>query len=911
LKKINHKIALAVMVALGSQALHGTAGAADASASPAASADAAADPGIATVNSLQEVTVTAQRRRQSIQNVPITVQAITGDRLKQLNAQTIDDVIQYLPNVQLASNGPGQGQIYMRGLAAGNAGNQSSATISPFPNVALYLDNQAMTFPARNADIYFVDMQRVEVLEGPQGTLFGGGAEAGAVRYITNKPVLDKTSGEASATYGVTAHGDPNSAGNLVLNLPLISDHLAARVVLYDDRQGGYITNVASNFTRSNEDTGNYYAKITPGANGLCPNGLPTQTGYCAVPGSPVANNDALAGSASNPVTYSGMRASALYKINDDWDFLIAQMYQDMNAQGADVQYPVGSDGQTLGPWEATIFSPAYDKDRLENTAWTLNGDIDHLLKVVYTGGYTVRNIEQQEDYTNYARSGGGWYYTCTGGTGLGASTRPTCYSPIGSWNDRVRNTHQSHEIRLSTPDNLRVRGLFGLYYEDFQIQDDMNFNYKTIPSCTPEALTTALAGGAPCVANVRPAPGTPAWDPSVRPDNTGFGEDSQRGYKQTAAFMSVDFDLLPKVLTVTAGTRYYHYTEYQTGSQYGTGTGCVDVPNGDCSGGMHPMNYRSSYHGFKSRANLTWHVSRNVMAYFTFSQGFRPGAFNRVLKDVAPDANGNAQYQVQTTYAPDSLTNYEVGLKTVLLNHHLQLNLSAYHMLWDNAQFLFFNPAGGWGNTSFAFNGPNYKVDGAELQLNALVTTGLTVQGSLSYNKAQQTNSPCLVDNEPTLLKTGGANPNFGQCITEIKGKPATNPLGPAGTVPSFSPKLEYNLHARYQWAAGDYEPFVQVGLAHVGSMFNEPASYPDGLTNPQCGGSPFPGTTLCRYEQPGYTTYDASLGVSKDAWTVTLFGQNLGNNDASLFTSTAQFIKSEVPLRPRVLGVTVDYQF
>ncbi|MGC8517967.1 MAG: TonB-dependent receptor plug domain-containing protein, partial [Steroidobacteraceae bacterium] len=208
--KINHKVTLAVMIALGTHALLGMAHGAEAP-QPAPAGAGANDAASLNPDVLQEVTVTAQRRRQSLQNVPITIQAITGQQLKQLNVQTIDQVAQYLPNVQLASNGPGQGQIYMRGLSAGNAGNQSSATIAPFPNVALYLDNQAMSFPGRNADIYFVDMKRIEVLEGPQGTLFGGGAEAGAVRYITNKPILNQTSGDASATYGVTAHGDPNT----------------------------------------------------------------------------------------------------------------------------------------------------------------------------------------------------------------------------------------------------------------------------------------------------------------------------------------------------------------------------------------------------------------------------------------------------------------------------------------------------------------------------------------------------------------------------------------------------------------------------------------------------------------------------------------------------------------------------
>jgi len=163
--------------------------------------ETAAGPG------LEEIVVTAERREESIQDVPITIQAITGEQLQQLNVSTVEDVVKLLPNVQLASNGPGMGNIYMRGLSAGFAGGQSSATIAPFPNVALYLDDQSMQFPARNLDVYFVDMERIEVLEGPQGTLFGGGAEAGAVRYITNKPKLDVVEGNTQASYGWTAGG--------------------------------------------------------------------------------------------------------------------------------------------------------------------------------------------------------------------------------------------------------------------------------------------------------------------------------------------------------------------------------------------------------------------------------------------------------------------------------------------------------------------------------------------------------------------------------------------------------------------------------------------------------------------------------------------------------------------------------
>jgi iron complex outermembrane receptor protein len=484
--KTNSKVAYAILMALSAPA--GVAYAAD------TDSETAAGPG------LEEIVVTAERREESIQDVPITIQAITGEQLQQLNVSTVEDVVKLLPNVQLASNGPGMGNIYMRGLSAGFAGGQSSATIAPFPNVALYLDDQSMQFPARNLDVYFVDMERIEVLEGPQGTLFGGGAEAGAVRYITNKPKLDVVEGNTQASYGWTAGGDPNASINATLNLPIIPDTFALRAVVYDDRRGGYINNVPSTFTRMNSDLGNHYTGIAP-VGGRCPNGLPAARNAngtindCAVPGSPVGNNYDLAESASNPVTYTGLRVSGLYQINTDWNVLVSQSFQNMEADGEFTQYPIGSDGQTLGPWEDTAFSPAWDKDRYENTAWTLNGKIGDL-KLVYTGGYLDRNIDQQNDYSNYTRSNSGWYYTCTGGPAgngaLGSGTPATCYSPISSWRDQVNNTHQSHELRVSTPDDWRERAIVGAYWEDFQIKDVMDFNYKTDPSCTHGNLAVA-----------------------------------------------------------------------------------------------------------------------------------------------------------------------------------------------------------------------------------------------------------------------------------------------------------------------------------------------------------------------------------------------------------------------------------
>ena len=866
---------------------------------------------------LQEVVVTAQRRAESVQTVPNTIQAITGEKLTELKVSTLDDVLKFLPNVTFSNNGPGNGNIYMRGLSAGFAGNQSSAAIAPFPNVALYLDDSSMTFPSRNVDVYMADLERIEVLEGPQGTLFGGGAQAGAVRYITNKPKLNTTEGTVEASYGTTAGGDDNSSGVAVLNVPLIQDTLAVRGVIYTDRRGGYIDNVPSTFTRQSRDLG------------------PPSFGFAGYPANaPSANNYLLAQKNQNPVTYSGIRLSALWQMNPDWSLLIQQTYQNMEADGMFAQYPYGSEGQKLGPWEETSFVPVWDKDKWSNTAWTVNGKLGDI-RMVYAGAYLSRTIDNTMDYTNYARSAGGFYYSCVGGPAgsgtIGAGFPYTCYSPVMNWHDYVKTTHQSHELRFSTPDDWRLRALLGGFYEKIDIKDDMNFHYRSIPSCTPENLALYTAGTQVCVGNVIPYPGTAAIDPTLRDDQVAFGEDLRRGYKQTAAFTSIDFDLIPRTLTITAGTRYYHYKAYLSGSQYSTSTGCAGVPNstGCVGSNLTAETHAADYTGFKSRGNLSWHVTPDAMVYYTFSQGFRPGAGNRKnskevnidvdpvtgLPTVGPDASPNLvkQYRKPYTYPPDTLTNNEIGFKSEWLDHRLLVNAAAYIMHWDDVQTQIYNPPV-YGNTTFGVQGPDYKIKGFELQIAARVTDGLTLQGSLSHNNSSETNSPCIQSvggaNDPNGI-AGNPTP-LGTCITQVwdaiakKNVPLLNPLGAVGATPAFSPTLQWNVHARYDWSIDDYHPFMSVGASHTGEMNNQPSSF-----TPAPPGTAVPSTTWLLYNQPAYTVYDAQAGVAKDRWRAMIYGTNLSNSHASVFTSSAQFIEAQVPLRPRVLGLTIGWSF
>src|SRR6202049_4645612 len=208
---MNSKISYAIAAILGGASV-------GASAAEPASDTASAGP-----EGLAEITVTAQRRTQNIQDVPISMQALTAQTLQQLNVSTLDDYIKYLPNVTTANNGPGQNEVFMRGLSAGSQPSQGSASTGLWPNVAIYLDNQSGQLPNRNLDIYAADLKRIEVLEGPQGTLYGAGAAAAAAgvsRYTRTEPRLDVVEGSVKAGYGVPAHGDQNTDVTAVLNLP-------------------------------------------------------------------------------------------------------------------------------------------------------------------------------------------------------------------------------------------------------------------------------------------------------------------------------------------------------------------------------------------------------------------------------------------------------------------------------------------------------------------------------------------------------------------------------------------------------------------------------------------------------------------------------------------------------------------
>jgi iron complex outermembrane recepter protein len=855
---------------------------------------------IPTGDELQEVIVTANRREEDLQTVPMTIQVLTGETLAKLNATTFDDFVKYLPGVTAHGVGPGQNTIYVRGLGTTAGGIQGSGVVGTFPNAAVYLDEQSAQLPDRNLDIYAADLDRIEILEGPQGTLFGAGAEAGVVRYITNKPKLNVTEAVVNAGYATTAHGDGSSNVDATINIPLIADTLAVRGVIYNERRGGYIDNIPGTFARAATDLGTAYI-----------GGVPSN--------SVVINNAALVANDINPVTYQGIRVEALYQFNADWSTLLAQSYQSMEADGVFAEMAANSLGQPLPDLSVQLYNPSYDKDKFENTALTLDGRIG-ALKLLYAGAYLVRNVEQVQDYTNYTRSAGGDYYSCAYPT----PTTVQCFSPSATWHDRERNTHQSHELRVSTPGDWRIRGVGGLFYENYRIQEQTDWFYVTaLPYYNPIGPPTGYytLNGSPVLSNGTPvlwytkgavfvpAPVT-SNNPNIRPPGDGFFDDITRGYTQRAAYASVDIDLIPQRLTLTAGTRYSRTDTSEVGSDVGSAGGCytgADAPPGPmvpnpCVNHSNFININAerldrTFSGLRSRANLSWKVTEDALLYYTWSQGFRAGGFNReplLANTNSPLAPNGEPSQAQAdkhggwvsplAFAPDSLTNNELGWKTMWMDRRIQWNGAIYQENWNHVQID--GGASGIITEGVILNGGNYRVRGVETSGVARVATGLTIAAGAAWNHSE------LVK-QATLLWEDGTPIDFSALHIP-------NPGGALGSPLAGAPPFQGNIRARYEFECNGYAPFAQIDAVHQSHSLATTNQLPLDLQG-----------NSTAYDLPPFTTYDGALGVAKDPWLVQVYGENLTDTRAQLYANYWQWYKAITVSRPRTIGLRFTYKF
>ena len=199
---------------------------------------------------LEEIVVTSRKKAESLQDVPISVSALNESSLEDLGVNVFEDYLLQLPSVTAGGAGPGTSTIYIRGLASTTPNLTTAGVAGLAPNVSFYLDEQPLAQPGRNLDVYAADISRIEVLSGPQGTLFGASSQAGVVRMITNKPVMGESETKLEVESRYMPDGDSGGKLEFVSNLPL-GDSTAARFVAYRDRKGGYIDQVAGSIDAS------------------------------------------------------------------------------------------------------------------------------------------------------------------------------------------------------------------------------------------------------------------------------------------------------------------------------------------------------------------------------------------------------------------------------------------------------------------------------------------------------------------------------------------------------------------------------------------------------------------------------------------------------------------------------------
>ena len=397
---------------------------------------------------IEEVVVTATKRAASTQDIPVAVQALDESTLDDFNINNFSDYLIQLPGITAGGSGPGQNTIYIRGVASTTPNLTTAGVAGIAPNVALYLDEQPLSQPGRNLDVYTADMARVEVLSGPQGTLFGTSSQAGTVRLITNKP--DPSGQYANVKIGTEFTKDGEMSNNVegMVNLP-INDQLTVRGVVYVDKQGGYIDNVAG--TRDVSESARFRPAGTVRSNGVPVSAV--RQGFQA--GADLSNVEFLAADNAtrveddfNEATYAGGRISALYAINDDWSLQVAHMQQALDSEGVFFADP------DLGDYEIQ----RYDRDTLEdefhNTNWTLEGRVG-ALEVLYTGAYTDRDTDQVVDYADYLFVGQYLpYYICDSSVTYPGAADPsgTCQAPNMIVSSATKTKVQTHEFRVSPP---------------------------------------------------------------------------------------------------------------------------------------------------------------------------------------------------------------------------------------------------------------------------------------------------------------------------------------------------------------------------------------------------------------------------------------------------------------------------
>ena len=778
---------------------------------------------------LEEVVVTAQKRSENLQDVPVSIQALGSAKLEQLQISNFTDYVKYLPSVSFQTTSPGFSNVYMRGVASGGDGNHSG----PLPSVGIYLDEQPITTIQGALDIHVYDIARVEALAGPQGTLYGASSQAGTIRIITNKPTTAGFSAGYDVEANSVAHGDAGYVLEGFVNQP-VNDKIAVRLVGWAEHQGGYIDNVAG--TRTYPTSG-----VT-------------------------VNNASQVKNDYNDVDIYGGRAALRVELGDNWVATPSIMGQKEKVGGLFSYDP------SLGDLKVAHYYPETSDDKWWQAAMTLEGQISNL-DVVYAGSYLKRTVDTQQDYTDYSF----FYDTLTTYGAYWTDDAGNPVNPAQYIQGKDRYAKVSHEIRVSTPQENRLRFVGGVFYQ------------RQTHGITQDYIIDAIGESIS-------VPGYP---------HTIWLTKQKRVDRDQAAFGELAYDITDK-LTVTGGLSYlndrkrvvsdvtlrdpFSALNLQSVPQF-TALGLPGNLYG-ALGGLQfyygnttnhaPVNFPNATESGELKGDKITYAVRAaydfgwVNAYVSYSTGWKAGAYNLSSDSRPPNANG-----VGRTAAPEDVSVYEAGLKANFPGGYL--NLAIFDQSIKGFQS---NAYTGIGYS--LVNAGEESVKGFEVDSAYKPTDWLALTASATYLDPKYdsfTGAACV--NYDTvrcpLNVSTGLRPNFRDLTGD---RPAGIPKWSLSTSATISHELGGG-YAGYLRAEYDYVSKTQLSE-----------------TTP-----PNVGTW-------GQNIVNASLGVTDNdhGLELTLWARNLTNDESLIatFPTVAQDGSySGYPTPPRMYGVTLRKTF
>jgi len=852
---------------------------------------------------IEVIEVTATKRTESIQEVPVTVTALTGNSLEILGVANFDQYVEFLPNVVFQGTGPGQNEIYIRGAATTQTNISVSSVQALQPSVAFYLDEQPVSMQGRNLDIYATDVERIEVLPGPQGTLFGASSQSGTVRLITNKPTHDGFAAGFDTSMSSTKGGDMSNSVEAYFNMSL-TDSLAVRVATYNDYQGGWIDNILNVPGQGGYNGSAEVISRISGGVLTNPENVPVTA----------PQNDALVEDDFNTANYAGARFGLSYLINDEWELLVQHTQQSLDTEGV-FSYDPNLEGET----STNRFTPENNNDDFGLTTWTLEGRLEHL-DIVYTGGYLDRDINSTIDYTGYTNGGSfSAYYVCNY-AGIPESEQE-CLDPSKFYKEATSTSRTTHELRMNTSAENRWRITAGIFYDTQDLSTVGQFkiaNTEKFPNLQSER---ALQGSDGINSHGGPFP-----------SEISFVNDVTHTIDQIAVFGQFEYDITDTV-TASFGARWYQIDDIYKGATtgddvsgrlqaFGDGSdaalteffGAEDaasikaaIASGQLETDLLDSSGKLTVDDTIIKTSIDWQVNDDVMVFASYSEGFRPPVTNRVGGGSAKNQEGAFEgFRIPVYSTTDSLDNVELGFKSTLFDQSLRFNATAYYSKISDLQTSRYDPT----NISFLVftdNVGDAEIKGIDGDFSWVATDNLIISGAFS-----------LIDTELTSVNAqlDGIAPSAGSRLP-------------------YSAKFSGNLQAQYFYPIKqDITGYINGSISYTGERLagmamdaymiedatnliygtgsglsiEKEADVYSGVNYQDSNGETFAGG---RYIQDSYILANISFGVTNDEWKAELFIDNLTDESAILYVDTQQYTPKVVSNRPRTIGFRFSYDF